>query len=80
MYTRVRFKANAEDPRPVSWPISFPFWVTGYGDDHATIVAYIPIGHDVETYWPEAEDIEQQDNHEKPEYTDRFPKPDWMKP
>jgi hypothetical protein len=72
---RYRFKCNPSDPRPMTWPIPHPYWITGYGggyvdDDltHATVVA-----------WPDAFDI-TEDEATDYLFTDRFPKPTWFNP
>jgi hypothetical protein len=78
-WTRFRFHANADDPRPITWPPPGPYWVTGYGDDYATVVAYLP-GRRRPTsraLWPEATHIDEQDAPNGPEFTGRFSKPDW---
>lgn len=43
-WMRLRFQANADDPRPVTFPPPGPWWCTGYaGDDsYAIVVAYLP--------------------------------------
>lgn len=78
-WSRVRFRCNDEDPRPVTFPPPGPFWITGYGDDYATVVAYFPGAvsvNDVLAYWPEADDMDFS-GHDEVTYTDRFPKPEW---
>lgn len=74
---RARFKANAEDYRPVEWPVKHPYWCTGYGEDYAVIVAYADDHAEIERLWPEAADIEVE---EVSGYTfsGRFPKPAWL--
>ena len=75
---RAIFKANSDDPRPINWPIKHPYWVTGYSDDFAIVVAYADNEEEILIDWPEAIDI---DSTECTDYifTDRFPKPTWMK-
>lgn len=74
---RVRFKANAEDYRPVTWPIKHPYWCTGYSGDNSIIVAYADSEDEILELWPEAQEL---DVTEVSQYlfTDRFPKPDWF--
>ncbi len=74
---RIRFKANVEDPRPVNWPITHPFWITGYGDKHSVVVAYADDEKYIKDNWPEATDLEVQPVNEYL-FTDRFPKPEWF--
>lgn len=75
---RFRFKVPGEDGRPMAFPPEGPFWVTGYGEDFVTVVAFSP---DLATLtradrWPDAEDVDDQG--EQPiTFTDRFRKPDW---
>lgn len=81
---RARFKVFSEDARPVNWPIKHPYWITGTLIDGemntigATIVAYADDLEELLRNWPDAEDI---DGEERSEYTftDRFPKPEWVK-
>jgi hypothetical protein len=76
---RFRFHANAEDPRPLKWPILHPYWVTGYhgGGWYSVIVAYANDLAYIYELWPEADEIqvEQVDDYF---FNDRFPKPDWF--
>ena len=78
---RARFKANKEDYRSVNWPVKYPYWCTGYGEDYSIVVAYVD---DLETLlenWPEASDIDFEEvstiEVSTIEVSDRFPKPDW---
>lgn len=73
---RVRFHANAQDPRPIKWPVKLPYWITGYGDDYAIVVAYVDNIEEITELWPEATnlDAEQRDNIT---FTSRFAKPSW---
>lgn len=77
---RVRFYANPDDPRPLTWPIKHPYWVTGYtgNDKHSIVVAYADDLEYITLNWPEAENIDAQEVTEYV-FTDRFPKPDWLK-
>lgn len=76
---RCRFRTNENDPRPVNWPIKHPYWITGYGDDHAVVVAYADDEAEILRNWPDASDLDSEDAAEYT-FTDRFPKPKWMKP
>lgn len=74
---RARFMVNADDPRPVNWPIKHPYWVTGYGDDCAVIVAYADNEDEVMSNWPDAKGIDADDASDYI-FTERFPKPHWF--
>jgi len=74
---RVRFKANLEDCRPMSWPLKHPYWCTGETDEHSVMVAYVDDITELMRSWPEAVDIE----YEKVmgySFTPRFPRPEWF--
>jgi len=73
---RARFRSNEDDPRPVTWP-KHPYWISGYGEDFAIIVAYADDKEEVFALWPEATeiDVEPADAYR---FTDRFHKPDWL--
>lgn len=76
-----RFKTKAvDDYRPLidMKEIQMPWWSTGYGINHVTIVCYLPKGEDLFKYWDDAYDIDSEERNEI-KYTDRFPKPDWIK-
>lgn len=78
---RFRFKCNAEDPRPVSWPIQHPYWVSGYSIGHQERAIVVAYGEDeayIRSNWPDAEEIEGE-AVEGYTFTSRFPKPDWWK-
>lgn len=76
---RVRFTTSAEDYRPVNWPIRHPYWCTGYTSrDDAVIVSYADDEAYIMENWPEAEDLDV-DVVEGYVFTDRFPRPDWLK-
>lgn len=75
-WTWNRFHANDADPRPVQFPPPGPYWITGYGEDHATVVAYLPEGVLVTDYWPEATHI-QTEKADGIVFSERFAKPDW---
>lgn len=82
---RVRFRANATDYRPITWPVDHPYWCTGYNEsragEYANIVAYVESEADVKRQWPEAEMIqvsEPEADHYM--FTSRFQPPDWFLP
>ncbi|WP_175682687.1 hypothetical protein [Burkholderia cenocepacia] len=75
---RARFSVNRDDPRPVVWPIKHPYWVTGYGNDHATIVAYADDEAEIMRNWPDAHDFSFVDPADSYVFTDRFAKPAWF--
>lgn len=80
-YIRYRFKTKAiDDYRPLKEmkDIQMPYWCSGYGEDYAIIICYLPKETDLKEYWDDAYDIEEQEKEEIT-YTDRFPKPDWIK-
>lgn len=76
---RVRFVTNAPDPRPIVWPIKYPYWITGEsGDGQWThIVAYVDRILDIRRYWPEAVKIDGY-TVTRIEFSDRFPCPSWF--
>jgi hypothetical protein len=74
---RVRFKANEDDPRPINWPIKHPYWISGYGHDHAIVIAYADDEQYIMDNWPEAEDLDITPVDEY-KFTSRFPKPEWL--
>ena len=81
---RARFKANADDPRPIFWPINHPYWITGYGVNlvgdatYATVVAYAEDEAEIMKLWPDATDIEYE-TESAYVFTDRFQCPNWFK-
>ena len=74
---RARFKANADDYRPVNWPIKHPYWCTGYTENHSIIVAYADDIDEIFDNWPEAKDVDAITVQEY-QFTNRFPKPSWL--
>lgn len=74
---RARFKTQAEDYRPVNWPVKHPYWCSGESDNRAIIVAYADDEAEILRNWPEAEYIESE-QVECYIFTDRFPKPKWF--
>lgn len=45
---------------------------------HVIIICYLPENEDLKKYWDDAYDIEYS-SYNDIEYTDRFPKPEWIK-
>ena len=78
LFYRVRFYANIDDPRPVIFPPSGPYWVTGFNDDYNTVVAYVKQKEEVLKFWPEATSIDYGSEPEEIIYTERFKKPSWL--
>jgi hypothetical protein len=80
---RARFYCNAQDYRPVEWPVKHPYWCTGYSFDtntdlqKAVIVAYADNIEEIQRLWPDAERIDA-DEAESYVFTDRFKKPHWL--
>lgn len=77
-WNRHRFKANADDYRPVKFPTPGPYWCSGSGDGYSIVIAYLPIGVAITEFWPEATEIDSEEKDEIT-YTDRFPRPEWFK-
>lgn len=77
---RARFKADAEDYRPVNWPPPGPYWCTGHAGDesHSIVVAYADNEDQIREFWPEASDIDAEVVTEMV-FTDWFPEPKWWK-
>jgi len=82
IYERHRFKTSADDYRPVAFPPPGPYWCSGYTLNenleygHAIIVAYLPKGEPLATWWPDASDVDTEER-ESITFTSRFPKPEW---
>ena len=74
---RARFRVNAEDPRPVFWPIKHPYWITGFNDKCATIVAYADDEDYILENWPDATDIDSEESQSYV-FSARFAKPEWL--
>jgi len=73
---RVRFRADEDDYRSMTWPVKYPYWCTGYGDGYSIVVAYADDLDYIKINWPEATEIDVQEV-DKIQFSDRFPKPDW---
>lgn len=84
-WERVRFLTTSEDYRPVVFPPPGPWWCSGSGltsdgKDCFIIVAFLPVGVPISSYWPEGqepEDVRFRYRVADITFTDRFPKPDW---
>jgi len=77
---RARFEANFLDPRPITFPPPHPWWCTGYAGDasYSIVVAYADNEDQILEYWPEAANIDIQENQTEYLFNSRFPKPDWF--
>jgi len=77
---RARFKVkNKDDYRPVTWPIKYPFWCTGFDSDGLPIlVAYAKNRVEIFDLWPDAEGVQCEHVYEI-HFSERFPRPDWYK-
>lgn len=75
---RARFHANADDYRPIKWPVKYPYWCSGEGNDYSIVISYADSIAYIKEYWPEASEIEFTEEKEII-YCSRFPKPDWYK-
>lgn len=74
---RARFHANENDFRSINWPVKYPYWCSGYGDDYSVVVAYVESEEEIITNWPEANNIDVEEV-DKIIFTSRFKKPDWF--
>ena len=77
MLIRARFRISVADPRPIHWPIKHPYWITGYGDDYALLIAYADDEDEILSNWPEATEIDSEEC-DKYHFSSRFPKPEWF--
>lgn len=80
---RYRFKTkDVNDNRPLidMEKIQMPWWCSAEAADgsYAIIICYLPEDEILENYWDDAYDIEYS-TYNDIEYTDRFPKPEWIK-
>lgn len=76
---RARFHADAQDYRPVNWPIKHPYWCTGMAGDgsYSIVVAYADDIEEIKRNWPEASEIDAEEC-DVYTFTSRFPKPEWF--
>lgn len=60
--------------------IQMPWWCSGQAADgsYVIIVCYLLEDEELEKYWDDAYDIDYW-SCDQIKYTDRFPKPDWIK-
>lgn len=80
-WLRVRFKSDCDDFRPIYTPPEMPegpWWCTGYSENDAVLVAYVKDESTIYKQWPEAFDLDIE-HVSGPEFSSRFPKPDWWK-
>lgn len=77
-WKRLRFTTHSEDYRPIVFNPKYPWWCSGESENDATIIAFLPTTEDLETYWPEANDVEEEEV-DKITFSDRFPKPAYFK-
>lgn len=75
-WKRIRFKTKSRDWRPVTWPPYGSYWCSGETVDASIMIAYVKSEEQLFEQWPEAEDLEIEDNAELA-FSDRFPKPDY---
>ena len=77
-WNRFRFKTKSvEDYRPLIFNAKYPWWCSGYGEDCAIIIAYLPLDEDLYKYWDDAYDISSTEEDEIT-FTSRFPKPTYF--
>lgn len=74
---RARFKIGLDDPRPVHWPLKHPYWISGWGDGYAILIAYADDVDEIKKNWPEAEHIDVVEV-EQYQFSSRFPQPTWF--
>jgi hypothetical protein len=78
MLFRVRFKTSSDDYRPITWPIKYPYWCSGYDKDgNSVLIAYVDSIEDIYKLWPEAKDLDYTEENEII-FSSRFQKPDWF--
>jgi hypothetical protein len=79
-WKRYRFYTNSvDDPRPLIFNPTYPWWCSGYAGDSAIIVAYLPDSEPLEHYWHDAFDVSYTEE-ENITFSDRFPQPDYYNP
>lgn len=79
-WKRYRLKTNSvSDSRPLVFNPSYPFWESGFNDDHAVMIAWLPAEEDLYKYWDDAFDVEFTE-HDEITFSDRFPQPKYYKP
>lgn len=83
MVIKYRFKTKVvDDYRPLidMKDIQMPWWCSGEAADSSCtiIICYLPEDEELEKYWDDAYDIKRL-TCDQIKYSDRFPKPDWIK-
>jgi hypothetical protein len=79
-WKRYRFQTKSvNDYRPLIFNPEYPWWCSGFGEDSATIIAYLPTNEDLFKYWDDAADIEFTE-HEEIVFSSRFPMPKYFNP
>jgi hypothetical protein len=77
-WKRYRFRTKSvEDYRPLIFNRKYAWWCSGFGENDAIIIAYLPIDEDLLKYWDDAHDIEFTEENEII-FTSRFPRPSWF--
>lgn len=71
------FTKSIEDFRPLIFNPKYPYWCSGYGDDYAVVIAYLPNTEPLEKYWDDAYNVDSEER-ESITFTDRFPEPEWF--
>lgn len=78
IWRRYRFTTRfVDDYRPLIFNPKYPFWCSGYGDETATIIAWLPADEDLLKYWDDADDIDYTE-HSEIKFSDRFPRPSYF--
>lgn len=77
-WIRYRFRTKSvDDYRPIVFNPKYPWWCSGFGEDHAVIIAYLPPDEDLRVYWDDAFDIDSTEEGEIV-FSGRFPKPKYF--
>ena len=76
---RIRFHTDADDYRPLHWPIEHPYWCSGEDGNglYSILISYADNEEYIYLNWPEATELDIEEVEEYV-FTDRFPKPDWF--
>lgn len=78
MWRRYRFKTKSvDDYRPLVFDKHYPYWCSGFINEHAVIIVYLPENENLYKYWDDAFDVEWE-LFKEINFTSRFPKPDWF--
>ena len=76
-WRRYRFYTKAvDDYRPLIFNPAYPWWCSGYADESAVIVAYLPADELLSRYWDDASQVEYTEE-EAITFSERFPKPEY---